>query len=73
MIKALHRFDITAKRFKNITQFKVYITNPRLFTGLFGEISGNDERFAHLVETAVFAQYIHREHEYLRYVNWQKR
>lgn len=72
LIKVLHRVDYTAKRFKNITQFKVYLTNPSLFTGLFGKISEKDERFPHLVETAVYAQYLHREYEYLRYANWKK-
>lgn len=71
LIKVLHRVDITAQRFKNITQFKVYLTNPSLFTGLFGKIEGDDERFPHLVETAVFAQYLHRDHEYLRYASWK--
>ncbi|ELR70182.1 ATPase (AAA+ superfamily) [Fulvivirga imtechensis AK7] len=72
LIKILHRVDVTAKRFKNITQFKVYLTNPSLYTGLFGKIAADDERFPHLVETTVYAQYLHREHEFLRYANWKK-
>ena len=72
LIKVLHRVDITAKRFKNITQFKIHLTNPSLYTGLFGRVESEDERFPHLVETAVFAQFLHREHEYLRYANWKK-
>lgn len=72
LIKVLRRVDVTAKRFKNITQFKVYLTNPSLYTGLFGRISDDDIRFPHLVETAVYAQYLHREHEFLRYANWKK-
>ncbi len=72
LIKILHRVDITAKRFKKITQFKVYLTNPSLYTGLFGRVQQEDERFPHLVETAVFAQYLHREHNYLRYANWKR-
>ncbi len=72
LIKVLHRVDVTAKRFKNITQFKVYLTNPSLFTGLFGSIKSNDERFPHLVETAVFAQYLHRDYNFLRYANWKR-
>lgn len=72
LIKVLHRVDITAQRFKKITQFKVYLTNPSLHTGLFGRISREDERFPHLVETAVFAQYLHREHTFLRYANWKR-
>ncbi len=71
LIKVLHRVDVTAKRFKNIMQFKVYLTNPSLYTGLFGRIDDSNERFPHLVETAVYAQYLHREHEYLRYANWK--
>ena len=72
LIKVLHRVDVTAKRFKNITQFKVYLTNPSLFTGLFGKVKSDDERFPHLVETAVFAQYLHREHNFLRYASWKR-
>ncbi len=71
LIKVLHRVDVSARRFKNITQFKVYLTNPSLYTGLFGRIEEKDERFPHLVETAVYAQYLHREHEFLRYANWK--
>ncbi|MEM9338177.1 MAG: ATP-binding protein [Bacteroidota bacterium] len=71
LIRVLHRVDLAAKRFKNITQFKVYLTNPSLFTGLFGRITSNDERFPHLVETAVYAQYVHRAHAFLRYANWK--
>lgn len=71
LIKVLHRVDITAKRFKNITQFKVYLTNPSLYTGLFDRVESTDERFPHLVETAVFTQYLHRDHEFLRYANWK--
>ncbi|RED98901.1 ATP-binding protein [Marinoscillum furvescens] len=71
LVKVLHRVDLSAKRFKNITQFKVYLTNPSLFTGLFGRVADSDERFPHLVETAVYAQYLHREHEFLRYANWK--
>lgn len=72
LIKVLHRVDVTAERFKNITQFKVHLTNPSLFTGLFGKISEEDERFPHLVETAVFTQYLHREHNFLRYASWKR-
>jgi len=72
LIKVLHRVDVTAQRFKNITQFKIYLTNPSLFTGLFGKIEMEDERFSHLVETAIFAQYLHREHNFLRYANWKR-
>ena len=72
LVKILHRVDVTAQRFRNITQFKVYLTNPSLFTGLFGKVDGKDERFPHLVETAVFAQYLHREHNFLRYANWKR-
>lgn len=72
LIKVLHRVDVTAQRFKNITQFKVYLTNPSLFTGLFGKINAGEDRFPHLVETAIFAQYLHREHDFLRYANWKR-
>lgn len=72
LIKTLHRVDVNARRFKNITQFKIYLTNPSLFTGLFGKVEPDQERFPHLVETAVFSQYLHRDHDSLRYANWKK-
>lgn len=71
LIEVLNRVDFSAKRFKNITQFKVHLTNPSLYTGLFGRVESNDERFPHLVETAIFAQYLHRDHQYLRYASWK--
>jgi len=72
LVKLLHRVDVTAKRFKNIMQFKVYLMNPSLFTGLFGKINPDDERFPHLVETAIFAQFSHNDYSYLRYASWKK-
>lgn len=72
LIKVLQRVDVTAKRFKNITQFKIYLTNPSLFTGLFGKVNEGDERFPHLVETAIFAQYLHRNYHFLRYASWKR-
>ncbi len=72
LIKVLHRVDVTAKRFKNITQFKAYLTNPSLFTGLFGSTDMDAERFPHLVETTVFAQYLQEDYQYLRYANWKR-
>ena len=72
LIKILHRVDLTARRLKNITQFKVYLTNPSLFTGLFGKVSPEEERFPHLVETAIFDQYLHRDFSSLRYARWEK-
>ena len=71
LMQVLHRVDFTAKRFKNITQFKVYLTNPSLYTGLFGRVESDDERFPHLVETAVYAQHLHRENAFLRYAHWK--
>jgi predicted AAA+ superfamily ATPase len=56
LIKILHRVDITSKRFKNITQFKVYLTNPSLFTGLFGKVEIDDESFPKPNENEVFVQ-----------------
>ncbi|MEL7221305.1 MAG: ATP-binding protein [Bacteroidota bacterium] len=71
LIKILHRVDVTAKRFKNITQFKVYLTNPSLYTGLFGRIEDTGERFPHLVETGIYAQFLQTNFDLLRYANWK--
>lgn len=72
LIKVLNKVDITAKRLKRITSFKVYLTNPSLRTALFSPISKTDNEMGNMVETAVLSQWMHREKLDLTYARWKE-
>lgn len=72
LIKVLNKVDITAKRLKRITSFKVYLTNPSLRTALFSPISETDNEMGNMVETAVLSQWMHRENLDLTYARWKE-
>ncbi len=72
LVRVIHRIDEGAKRFKRARNFKVYLTNPSLRTALFGSTSAREAAFGLLVETAVFAQWLHSEGESLHYARWKQ-
>ena len=59
LIKRLRRVDHNAQQFMKAMTFKVYLTNPTLRAALFTPLPDNDPAFEHLVETAVFSQWLH--------------
>lgn len=74
LIKVVHRIDKNAKKFKRATTFKVYLTNPSIWTALFSPVKkGDDKIMGFLAETAVFAQLFHLENilENLYYARWK--
>ncbi|MCL1668338.1 ATP-binding protein [Elizabethkingia ursingii] len=71
LIKVLNKVDVNAKRFKRITSFKVYLTNPSLRTALFSPIKETDGEMGNMVETAVLSQWMHRENLDLTYARWK--
>lgn len=72
LIKVLNKVDVTAKRLKRVTSFKVYLTNPSLRTALFSPISETDNEMGNMVETAVLSQWMHREKLDLTYARWKE-
>ncbi len=72
LVKVIRRTDDTAKHYKRETQFKIYLTNPSLRCALFQPIKEHDEEMGNMVETAIYAQWIPRQAEELRYANWKK-
>jgi uncharacterized protein len=72
LIKVLNKVDVTAKRLKRITSFKVYLTNSSLRTALFSPISETDSEMGNMVETAVLSQWMHREKLDLTYARWKE-
>ena len=71
LIKVIHKIDDNAKKFKRVTSFKVYLTNPSLRTALFSPIIETDKETGNMVETAIFSQWMHRENLDLKYARWK--
>jgi predicted AAA+ superfamily ATPase len=69
LLKRVFRVDQDGRRYQRERNFKVYLTNSAMFTGLFGVRQPDDLEFGHLVETAVFAQRFH-EGVHLNYARW---
>ena len=69
LIKRVFRVDQDGKRYQRERNFKVYLTNSAMYTGLFGARGADDPQFGHLVETAVFAQRFHEDTR-LNYARW---
>ncbi|MCJ1807657.1 ATP-binding protein [Flavobacterium covae] len=70
LIKQVKRIDQSGKKFKRDNFFKIYLTNPSLRSALFSPITYNDELIGNLVETAIFAQWMHREWFTPWYARW---
>lgn len=74
LIKRLQRVDNNARQFKKAMTFKVYLTNPTMRAALFTSLSDTDPALGHLVETAVFSQWLHNDAhiDSLRYARWKR-
>ena len=71
MIKVIHKVDEKSARFKRITFFKIYLTNTSIRSALFSPIDFTDEEMGLMVETAIFAQWMHESTQDLRYARWK--
>jgi predicted AAA+ superfamily ATPase len=72
LIKIIHRVDDTAKSFKRTDFFKVYLTNPSLRTALFAPLDPTEDTMGLMVETGIFAQWLHRDWDIPKYARWAK-
>lgn len=70
LIKKVQRIDQAGKRFKRDHFFKIYLTNPSLRSALFSPITSDDDMIGRMVETAIFAQWIHRDWFNFWYSRW---
>ncbi|ARN78214.1 ATPase [Nonlabens spongiae] len=70
LIKQLKRIDQSGKRFKRDNFFKIYLTNPSLRSALFSPMVATDEMMGNMVETSIFAQWLHREWFTPWYARW---
>jgi predicted AAA+ superfamily ATPase len=72
LIRTIHRVDQTAKKFRRVNFFKIYLTNPSIRSALFSPLQATDEKIGNMVETAIFAQWLHREWFTPYYARWDK-
>lgn len=73
LIRRIRRVDQDAAHFKRVATFKVYLTNPTMRAALFGPVDAHHEAMGHLVETAVFSQWLHNAAfvDSLYYARWR--
>ncbi len=73
LINVVNKLDENARYFKRVTGFKIFLTNPSLRTALFSPVTPIDDEVGNIVETAIYAQWMHRENVLLHYANWKMR
>lgn len=59
LIKRVHRLNNDARRLQRATTYKVYLTNPSMRAALFGIVRAQDPAMGHLVENAIWSQWLH--------------
>lgn len=72
LIKVVHKISDKPKHFQRATQFKIYLTNPSLRSALFTPLQPHDPLIGNMVETAIYAQWLHREWFTPYYARWQR-
>lgn len=73
LVKKISRVDQSGKRFKREVKFKMYLSNPSLYAALFTPLAMTDEkRMGDLVETTIYAQWMHRDWFHPYYAHWGK-
>jgi len=71
LIKKVARVDESAKHFKRNNFFKIYLVNPSLRSALFAPVTATDEYIGNMVETAIYAQWMHRKTFTPYYARWK--
>jgi uncharacterized protein len=72
LIKQVRRIDQSGKRFQRDNYFKLYLTNPSLRSALFAPLVATDDLIGGMVETAIYAQWMHRDWFTPWYSRWNK-
>ena len=70
LIKQVKRVDQSGKRFMRDNFFKLYLTNPSMRSALFSPLSAIDDQMENMVETAIYAQWMHRDWFTPYYARW---
>lgn len=73
LVKKISRVNQTGKTFQREVKFKLYLSNPSLYAALFTPVTITDEKkMGNLVETAIYAQWMHRDWFNPYYAHWGK-
>ena len=72
LINIIYKVDANARKMQRITSFKIYLTNPSLRCALFSPLTETDPAIGGMVETAIFAQWLHTRTSIIFYANWNK-
>ncbi len=72
LIKVVHKVTENAKKLQRVTAFKIYLTNPSLRCALFSPLAASDRMFGHMVETAIYAQWLQRGAADIHYARWKE-
>ena len=56
LIQRIYCINFSSNKFKRANYFKIYLTNPSLWTALFTPIEKNHQVIGNMVETAIFPQ-----------------
>lgn len=60
LIRTVKRVDDSGKTFQRKNYFKVYLTNPSMYSAIYELVAENDSQtLGGLVETAIFSQWMH--------------
>jgi len=70
LITQVKRIDQSGKRFKRDNFFKIYLTNPSIRSALFSPLTATDDAMGNMIETAIFAQWLHKEDFTPWYARW---
>lgn len=73
LVKKISRVNQTGKTFQREVKFKLYLSNPSLYAALFTPVNiTNEKKMGDLVETAIYAQWMHRDWFNPYYARWGK-
>lgn len=73
LVKKISRVNQTGKTFQREVKFKLYLSNPSLYAALFTPVTiTNEKKMGDLVETAIYAQWMHRDWFNPYYAHWGK-
>jgi predicted AAA+ superfamily ATPase len=73
LVKKISRVNQTGKTFQREVKFKLYLSNPSLYAALFTPVViTNESKMGDLVETAIYAQWMHRDWFHPYYAHWGK-
>jgi len=71
LIKKVVRVDENAKHFRRNNFFKIYLVNPSLRSALFSPLTATDDYIGNMVETVIYAQWMHRKTFTPYYARWK--